>query len=199
MVQDGQIKYHCEHKHATLVCDPLYASEFFELNALRQKLFQSKDIGITADGIGYGNISMPYQDGFLISASATGGIKELNFSHYSLVKEACIEKNTLSCLGKLKASSESLSHAAVYQASSIIKCVVHIHNALLFYKLLKTEALKTPPHIAYGTVEMAKSIATLVKLSPQSGLIVMQGHEEGIIFYGTSINKVEEMINTVKQ
>ena len=70
-----------------------------ELDALRTELFDAGLIGMRQDGIGYGNISLRTEKGFVISATATGGIRELGADGYSLVTEWSLAGNRLSCSG----------------------------------------------------------------------------------------------------
>jgi len=53
---------------------------------------------------------------FVITGSATGEIPELEPGHYVKVNSFNIEDNAVQCVGPLKASSESLTHAAIYSA-----------------------------------------------------------------------------------
>jgi L-ribulose-5-phosphate 4-epimerase len=38
-----------------------------------------------------------------------------------------IRKNSLTCQGQVKASSKSLTHAAIYAANPRVKAVIHVH------------------------------------------------------------------------
>lgn len=195
MEREGQIKFNIEHECqdisllATLQNSDIM-EKFTQLDALRTELFEANYIGLNSDGIGFGNISMRLEDGFLISASGTGGARELGLSGYSFVAKADIEANTVHSFGALKASSESMSHAAIYKASDNVSCVVHIHSDFLYHTLIEKDVPASPKDAAYGTVELAKSIFELVKKSPLEGTLVMLGHEDGILFYGHSIQSL---------
>ncbi|RLD37620.1 MAG: class II aldolase/adducin family protein [Bacteroidetes bacterium] len=182
---EGYIKFHYEWIPARL---PEIKLE--ELIYWRQKLYQAKLIGSYPNGIGFGNISQRYQDNqFIISASATGNKDVLDASHFSLVDEFNLDKNWLSCIGNLPASSESLSHAAIYSASPQTKAIIHIHNLQLWKKYLNrlpTSDVSAP----YGTPEMAYSLQSLIlKEKSDPGLIVMGGHEEGILIYASDLKQ----------
>lgn len=194
---DGVIKFQCEHQLAewgsfSLLLNPDLQSQLEELDALRTELFDAGLVGVTKSGIGYGNISLRYKDTFIISSSGTGGARELGIDGYGLVELVDIEQNMLQCKGPLKASSESLTHAAIYQNSPDVNCVVHAHNILLFNMLLERKVPTTPKNVEYGTVAMAKSIMDCTH--PLEGCIVMAGHEDGIIFYGASISQLHAYI-----
>jgi L-ribulose-5-phosphate 4-epimerase len=188
-LQDGYIKFNCH-----LVTEKIkIPSELFSpLNRWREELWHQCLIGSYPDGIGYGNISIrvPQSDQFYISGSATGGIPELDQIHYPLVERCDPMLNTIWCRGSIKASSESMSHAAIYSASSEVGAVVHIHNRILWDKYL--DVLPTTNKLVpYGTPEMAYEIGRLMT-QPQtmlSKVIVMGGHEEGIIAFGKTVEE----------
>jgi L-ribulose-5-phosphate 4-epimerase len=103
-----------------------------ELNEWRNKLYASGLIGVNNDGSGYGNISIRYKGNkFIISGSATGKFKELRNEHYTLVTNYDLDKNTLTTVGPVKASSESLMHAMIYECAKRILmryCIFIIYN-----------------------------------------------------------------------
>ena len=94
-------------------------------------------IGMYPDGIGFGNISIRCNENtFLISGTATGGIIDLDNSHYALVTDYNLTTNSLTCKGSINASSESLTHALIYESSPSTNAVIHIHNLALWKKLM---------------------------------------------------------------
>ncbi len=196
---DGYIKFHCEHTNAEWNSAELpvtqdFLSLFKEADLFRTKVFDQGFIGIYENGIGFGNLSFRYNNAFVITASATGGARELGLDGYTLVNRVDIDKNTVHSLGPLPASSETMSHASVYQHSPHVNYVLHIHNIVLFNFLKEQNALSTPDDIAYGTVQMADAIGTLVKQNSTEATIVMRGHEEGILIYGLSIAHLQSQL-----
>ena len=182
-LDEGYIKFNYEWIPAALP-----KIDLSELIFWRQKFYQAKLIGAYPDGIGFGNISMRHQSNqFIISASATGNKPLLDASHFSLVDEFDLDKNWLSCIGNMPASSESLSHAAIYSTSPQTKAIIHIHHLGLWKKYinrLPTSDTKAP----YGTPEMAYSLQKLMlEENTDAGVIVMGGHEEGILIYATDL------------
>ena len=92
--------------------------DFLQINSYRKKLYELELIGAYPDGIGFGNISIRNNKSeFIISGSATGNFKNLTKKHYSLVKDYNIHKNSVLCKDLNKASSESLTHAAIYESN----------------------------------------------------------------------------------
>ena len=186
-MKDGIIKYDC-----TLIeTEPVSESIINELNEWRNEIHKFGLIGVDADGVGYGNISqrIEFTNEFIISGSQTGNIISLEAKDYSHVSSYDIEKNSLTCQGKIKASSESLTHAIIYESLPEINCVIHIHNKEMWEKLLFNE-ITTSPESLYGSIELVnelKELLTQVDLK-KNKVIVLAGHEDGIFFYGETIS-----------
>lgn len=194
MVPEGYVKFRCSWDKMPI---ELPESVYRELEGWRGRLFALELVGAYPDGIGYGNISvrMPDSDRFFISGSATGGLPALQPEHYSRVDVFDIDGNSLHCSGPTKASSESLSHAAVYLVSRNIGAVIHVHSKNLWNAQLNR--LPTTDRSAeYGTPEMAKEVSRIAGnvRGAVSGLIVMGGHEDGIIAYGPDLDTAGELL-----
>ena len=160
-----------------------------ELNRARTQLHDLGLIGMYPNGIGYGNISLRANDPakFIISGSATGDKRVLDAEEYCLVDSFNLATNEVLCTGQIKASSESMSHGAVYRASPDARCVIHIHNRELFDFMLAGSYPRTSATAAFGTPELAKEIGKLSVTSPKGEIFATAGHEEGIIAYGPTI------------
>ena len=148
-------------------------------------------------GIGFGNISIRCgQAGqFLITGTQTGHLDIMTEEHYSLVTEYDIDRNRVSCTGPSQASSEALTHAAIYELDPSIAAIVHIHSASLWSQYLDSLPT-TRPEVAYGTPEMAREFQRLFVASNFSsvGIAVMGGHEEGLIGIGESLEQAATRI-----
>jgi hypothetical protein len=176
---DGYIKFKCNW----IKSDPLLSEKIHELNKWRKILFNRGLIG-SSDGIGYGNLSIRANK-FIITGSQTGLLSELNENHYTEVTDYNFKENSLTCKGPIKASSESLTHAAVYESTDF-NSVIHIHNLDLWNKLID----KYPTtHAEYGTPALAYEIMKL-----KSNLIVMGGHKAGIITCRKDVKEAAESI-----
>jgi L-ribulose-5-phosphate 4-epimerase len=163
------------------------------LDIWRKPLHEAGLIGHYADlGIGFGNISVRFSEPgqFVISGTQTGHLAETGSEHYALVTSYDIAGNHVSCTGPVQASSESLTHAAIYELDPGINAVVHVHSMQLWNKLLD-RVPTTGPDIAYGTPEMAYELVRLYQSSEfaDSGVAVMAGHEEGIISIGGTLEQ----------
>src|SRR5215475_15765271 len=67
------------------------------------------------------------------------------------------EKNWIRYEGGTVPSSESLTHAAIYESDPLISAVIHCHDSGLWATLLD-HAPTTSKHVPYGTPEMAYEI-----------------------------------------
>ena len=199
-MSEGYIKFNCIRKQEGIhIQEDIYA----QLETARTRLYALGLIGMYPDGIGFGNISIRNNVGaaFIISGSATGGLSHLKPSDYSLVTKYDIAKNTIHCSGLTKASSESLTHAAVYQSVPKAGAVVHVHCLWLWEKLLNAFPT-TSEEIEYGTCEMADSVGKLALeiVGNEQQIIVMGGHREGILAFGNNITEVtSQIINLYNQ
>jgi ribulose-5-phosphate 4-epimerase/fuculose-1-phosphate aldolase len=163
---------------------------FAELNRYRRKLLDLRMIGVDARGIGFGNLSI--RNGatsrFYITGSATGRIPELMPADYSRVVAYDFEKNWLQCEGSTVASSESLTHAAVYESDSTAGAVIHFHDVKLWAALLG-KAPTTPKKVEYGTPEMAYAVRRLFDITGvrKKKIFTMAAHEGGLVTFGRDL------------
>ena len=171
-------------------------SNLEQLNLTRTVIHKMGLLGVYPNGIGFGNVSVRDKgDSFIISGSATGSDEVLSLDKYAFVKEFNLKKNSVISVGKTKASSESMSHGAVYRANKNINSVIHIHSKKMFDCMLKNGYVATPSSAQFGTPQLAIEIFNMVKDGKrENGIIVMAGHNEGIIFYGNNIKTVEQNI-----
>jgi len=163
-----------------------------ELNGYRRKLLQLRLIGVDANGIGFGNLSI--RDGatnnFYITGSATGGISELTLADCARVVAFDFEKNWLRYEGSAIPSSESLTHAAVYESDAKAGSVIHCHDSKLWAALLN-QAPTTSKAVDYGTPEMAYEVTRLFKVTDVESrkILIMAGHEGGIVAFGRDLEE----------
>lgn len=192
--EDGVIKYRISHELEPLLsCFEQQAgytwdwSLFSAVEEVRTILHDAQLIGVYPTGIGYGNISLRVEDGFLISGSGTGLSRVLGPEGYSLVISCIPEKNHVISCGPVYPSSESMTHDAIYRACPEAQCVIHAHSAHLFDFLLAKGIPHTPASIAYGTPELFWAVSELVRTLPgESGLFVTAGHVEGVFAYAST-------------
>lgn len=191
---EGVVKYHAVHHDGHVQTHPLLN----KLDQARTQLFDLGLVGVYPDGVGYGNVSIRHESGCIISGTSTGATRILGAAGYCYVRNFYIVANTVFTEGPIQASSESMTHCAIYEANSAIDCVLHIHNLQLWRKLIDQGHPSTPEEIPYGTPQMALEMAAIVKrLANPCSLLVMAGHEEGIVAYGPTIDLALDQIETV--
>lgn len=186
LVDDGYIKYTSTRRSGSV--PPSAALD--ELNSARTALFDLGLIGVYDNGVGYGNLSvrMSADNQFVITASATGAQRTLQAEQFCLVESFSVQNNHVQSVGSLPASSESMTHGAIYAAHSGVRCVIHVHSRILFDHLLQTRAPATPADVPYGTPAMAQRVAQLVTRQPHlPSVFVMAGHDEGVVAYGADM------------
>jgi len=192
---EGYVKYRCER-----IDRPLAPFDYFaELNQCRTHLHELGLVGVYPDGIGYGNVSV--REGatqrFYISGSATGEIHTLDLHHYAHVTEFDMTRNWVKCEGSIQASSESMTHAAVYVALAEACTVLHVHHLGLWNQLLGNVPT-TAAEVEYGTPEMAAEIGRLFRETDvaERRIIAMAGHREGLITFGVSVREAMDALLT---
>ena len=186
MIDEGYIKFDLDWQPGPAPA----AATVAVLNDWRRPLYTAGLIGHYADhGVGFGNLSLRNQDGgFVISGTQTGHLEELTAEHYTTVTAWNIAANRVCSRGPGKPSSESLTHAALYDLDPAINAVVHVHSAKLWTRhinVLPTSDASVP----YGTPEMAAEFQRLYRETgfAAEGVAVMAGHEEGIVATGDDI------------
>jgi hypothetical protein len=155
-------------------------------------------IGEDDSGVGYGNLSQrdPHAPTtFLITGTQTSHYKTLTAEKLSHVLECDIHGNRVVCSGPVQASSETLTHAAVYNADESVHFVLHIHNRYLWHKLQVDHPI-TAENLCYGTPELALAVTRLVQKVPPLNAIVMLGHENGIVVYSKNSDELIEWMQT---
>jgi ribulose-5-phosphate 4-epimerase/fuculose-1-phosphate aldolase len=183
--ETGSIKFSCEQLPAKIS----RFHRFDELNSCRRELLQLGMIGVDARGIGFGNLSV--RDGnssrFYITGSATGKIRELTPADYARVLAYDFAGNWLRCEGARVASSESLTHAAVYESDPTARAVIHCHDMKRWAALLN-KVPTTARTAQYGTPEMAYAVRRLFDVTDEvktRKIFVMAGHDGGLVTFGT--------------
>ena len=177
--------------------DVAWSDDLARLNELRTELHDLGLVGLLPDGVGYGNVSLRVADSaqFIISGTATGGPRVLAPADYARVEAFDPVANEVCCTGRIRASSESMSHGAVYAAAPAVNCVIHVHSRALFDFMLAHGYPQTPAAAAYGTPAMAAAVTALVRADGgPAGVFVTAGHDEGVIAYGRDVAEARRVL-----
>jgi len=187
MIDEGYVKFHCDWRPAPALPAECVAG----LNACRNRLYDAGLIGFDAEHrVGFGNVSARDRDPrfFIVSGTQTGHIARTDRNHYTRVTGWDIDANRVMCEGPVQASSESLTHAALYSLDAAIGAVVHVHHRRLWDACVD-RLPTTSRNAAYGTPEMAAEFVRLYHDTAfaTDGVAVMGGHRDGIISFGATI------------
>jgi L-ribulose-5-phosphate 4-epimerase len=182
------IKFTCERAGGVITAFDGLA----ELNTCRRELLHLQLVGLDSNGTGFGNLSV--RDGatnnFYITGSATAGIPELSLADCARVVAYDFERNWLRYEGFAIPSSESLTHAAIYESDAKVGAIIHCHDSKLWAVLLN-QAPTTSKSAEYGTPEMAYEITCLCKVTNlrDRKILIMAGHEGGIVIFGKNLDE----------
>ena len=191
-MDDGYIKYSSERRDGVVAVSAMLD----ELNKARTSLVDRNLIGVYTNGVGFGNLSFRTNNNqFVVTASATGGIRTLGNEHYCLVEEFSADQNYVRSVGLLPASSEAMTHGAIYASNPTVRCVIHVHCRQMFDYCLANGHLTTPANIPYGTPSMAHAVSSLVAgQHTLPVLFAMAGHDEGIVAYGADVTSTHTLL-----
>ena len=196
MASDGVIQFQLHHRDALLPD----AEAIGILSGLRDALHARGWIGrdpARYGGLGYGNVSRRLAgDAFLVSATQTGHLATLAALHWVTVTAASPATNELWSEGASKPSSESLTHAAIYQAC-VATFVCHIHDPAI-WKAVTAGAMAlptTPASATYGTPAMAAALSHITATNNLPFVAAMSGHEDGLMAAAESPEALLELLD----
>jgi hypothetical protein len=200
VIDDGVIKYdRSNFSHIESISE----DEYNDLEYQREKLYQLGLIGVDPKtSVGYGNISKRFslqkfkktaRSQFIITGTQTGKFKHLDGKCYTRVIDFNIEEAKIHSMGAIEASSEALTHAAIYDSNPNINAIIHIHSEKIWNYLIGLNELKIESSIEYGTIEMA-SAASLISKKFNHYCFPMVGHYSGVIHFSDSLDKCTEEI-----
>jgi L-ribulose-5-phosphate 4-epimerase len=204
---EGVIRFHVEHDMRALD-DRLYGDAVRMLAAWREVLARLGLIGQDPEryeGYGYGNVSArvsPFGDvgrgrrRFLVTGTQTGGRRRVALEDFALVESYDVARNQVKSAGLVPPSSESLTHAALYDVAPAIRVVLHGHAPEIWRRAAALGLPITRPEAANGTPEMAIEAQRLYRESTLSGVgvLAMGGHEDGIVALGRTAGEAGELL-----
>lgn len=198
---EGVIQFELEHRDSTI--EERGADRAFgEVAAWREILRQTGLIGQDPgryDGYAYGNLSVRLgragagrgRRRFLITGSQTSRKEDFTLVDCAVVERWDATANRLTSSGHTHPSSESLSHAAVYDCAPHIRAVVHGHSPVLWHRARELRLPVTDPAATNGTPAMARAIERCWRdgVFAERGVLAMGGHEDGVMACGRSVEE----------
>jgi len=201
--EEGVIKFDLQFTPA----DPVSSNSLQELNRWRSILWKYKLIGQDPnryEGYGFGNVSQriaPFEEkcgkrAFVISGTQTGELEELDNSHYAIVNSWNTGRNQVVASGPIKPSSESLTHAMIYDLDKELRAVLHVHSPDIWKAAASRNIPLTDASVEYGTLAMAQEVRRLFNESNvrQSGIFAMGGHEDGVVSFGADVEQAGHIL-----
>ena len=192
LAREGVTKFELHYTRSA----PLMAARLATLQAWRRILFDLGLIGqeLTEAGpIGFGNLSERFdaqdrEGRFVITATQTGHKPSLTPKDYSLVTGWDLAANRIDAEGPAPPSSESLTHAIFYASLADVHYVFHGHSPEIWSCADALGLPSTDRRVPYGTPGMAREVQAVLALPDgrASGLLVMGGHENGVISYAAT-------------
>jgi hypothetical protein len=135
-------------------------------------------------GLGFGNLSVrapERPDQFVITASQTGTLAELQYEHLVRIVRASAERFWADAEGHQPPSSESLTHAMIYAADTPTNWVFHVHSPEIWAQAEGLGLPVTAADVAYGTPAMIAAVADVLEAhASRPCVFVTPGHEDGV-------------------
>jgi len=198
MSHEGVIQFEAEHERRELETRR-YGELACELTAWREIMALTGLVGQEPgryEGAGYGNVSARVgprsasigRRSFLITGSQTSGNRRIGLGDFAVVDGYEYVANRVRSHGCVLPSSESMTHAAAYDASPLVRCVLHAHSPVLWRRRRVLSLPETDPSVPYGTPAMALEVGRLYRetVLPERQIFAMGGHEDGIVVIGRS-------------
>lgn len=205
---EGVIKYELEHRECALEVGRL-GDTLCELIAWRELLALTGLVGqdpARYGGSGYGNVSARVgrpsegrgRRAFLTTGTQTSGKRCVGSADFAIVERYDYHLNRVWSRGPVAPSSESLTHAALYDVGPQIRCVLHAHSPVLWRRARELRLPITDPGAPYGTPEMALEVQRVYQTRGLAELriLAMGGHEDGIVVLGRSPEEAGRVLMT---
>jgi L-ribulose-5-phosphate 4-epimerase len=197
---EGVVKYRVRWRRAAFSL-PTAKHELLRLMACRDDLHARRLIHTYPDGTGFGNISVRVgnnqsgQPRFLISGTQTADRERSTLDDFAVVDDFDIARNTLSCTGAVAASSEALTHGAIYQLDAGIGAIVHVHHRAL-WRHFSGRLPTARRDVGYGTTDMAEEMGRLWRDAglKKARALVMAGHQDGVISFGGDVDAATQRL-----
>jgi len=143
-------------------------------------------------GLAYGNISARLGSDdeprglcpFIITGTQTAGREALTIEDFCVVERWDAGANRVESFGPVPPSSESLTHAALYDAAPSVRVVFHAHAPAIWHRARRLGLPTTRDDVANGTPGMAAEVRRMYGEAAPLGIMVMGGHEDGVVSFG---------------
>lgn len=188
---EGVIRFRVHLNRTPLHEEP----EIRQLIVWRDILYRLDLVGqdsLRYSGLGFGNLSvrsLRKPDAFVVTGSQTGGIERLSEMHFCRVTSWKFESPEVWAEGLTSPSSESLTHAAIYESEKRVGAVIHVHCPEIWHQADTIGLAVSDPAAGCGSSALALEMRSMMAtLKPADGGIwILGGHEDGVIAFGTDL------------
>jgi len=194
--REGVIKFRLHHERRGLLRHRHEESAGL-LDGHRRTLVRVGAIGrdpARYEGAGFGNVSVRTgalaaprgARAMLITGTQTGGFARVDLEHLCVVDRYDEDRNEVWSHGLVEPSSESMTHAALYDLDPSIRFVVHGHCPQLWQHATALGVPCSRADVPYGTPAMAAEVRRLFRDTNLAvlGVLAMGGHEDGVVAFG---------------
>ncbi len=152
-------------------------------------------------GLGYGNLSVRDPERpreFVVTASQTSGFTALETDGLCRIRDFDLGRFRVSAIGARPPSSESLSHAMIYDADPEVGWVFHVHSPEIRRRAAALELPVTAADVAYGSPAMASAVTDVLAANGERPLaFVTLGHEDGVFACGATAESTGALLVTL--
>jgi ribulose-5-phosphate 4-epimerase/fuculose-1-phosphate aldolase len=74
----------------------------------------------------------------------------------------------------------------VYEVDGDAECVMHVHSPEIWRGARALALPRTPKAATYGTPKMAREVQHVVTSEPRRRIVVMRGHQDGVVAWGAN-------------
>jgi L-ribulose-5-phosphate 4-epimerase len=144
-------------------------------------------------GFGFGNLSvrdLERPGEFIITASQTSGADELEDDGLVRIVNSDPARFWVDAVGQQPPSSETLTHAMIYEADARVNWVFHGHCPEIWQHMTALGLPATPEHVGYGSTAMVQAVAQLLDRHPARPLVfATRGHQDGVFACSASADE----------
>lgn len=141
-------------------------------------------------GLGFGNLSCrdaARPGEFVVTASQTAAAPTLTDDDLVRITHNNPARFWVDAVGRQPPSSETLTHAMIYQADPDIAWVFHLHCPDIWLNSEQLGLPVTDEHVTYGSPAMIDAVARLLNDQRQRPLVFATlGHRDGVFACGAS-------------
>lgn len=144
-------------------------------------------------GLGFGNLSFRDRERpgeFVITASQTAAAPALADEHLVRITHSNPARFWVDACGHQPPSSETLTHAMIYQADITIGWVFHVHCPEIWQQAAQLDLPVTGEQVPYGSTAMVEAVSRLLSAHQERPVVFATlGHQDGVFACGATADE----------